>query len=140
MSNFIPNLRFGLMGLLVALSFLLQSLIPTGYMPELGSDKLFQIVICQGAEQTTILVDENMQPVHDESPDQTTPSGTHGKADLKPCVFSSFTHASLQTRDFYIAYIERLTYAKYVERHAQPTPYRISIKPYNDRAPPASYA
>lgn len=52
-----------LLGFLVVLAFFAQSLIPAGYMPDLKSGSVFEMVICHGAQQSVILVDENMQPV-----------------------------------------------------------------------------
>ena len=122
-----------LTGLIVALSFLMQSITPTGFMPKLGSGKFFEITICHGAEQSTITVDKNMQPVkvagnHDK--------GTKESDHSKPCVFASLSTKNLTLQSFLFQQSEILTYEEYVVRK-EPHIYSIdSVHTYFSQGPP----
>lgn len=119
-----------LLGFLVVLAFFAQSLIPAGYMPDLKSGSVFEMVICHGAQQSVILVDENMQPVSSGD------TGHHKTDHSKPCVFASVSAKHLAFQSFLFARIEHLIYEAYVDRDAGLVFSTIITRPYFGQGPP----
>ncbi len=125
--------RMFLTGLIVALSFLMQSITPTGFMPKLGSGKFFEITICHGAEQSTITVDENMQPVNVADKGN---KGTKESDHSKPCVFASLSTKNLTLQSFLFQQSEILTYEEFVVRNALQIHSIEPVHTYFSQGPP----
>lgn len=126
------------LGTLVALAFLVQSFVPSGYMPLLGSGKIFEIAICHGNDLTTILVDEYMQPVKDFG----SRGGDHHKTKGvdKSCPFSTVSSKNLTVQSFLYQFTEQLVYERAVVRKALVNWDSLTELPYQGRAPPYSLA
>lgn len=124
------------LGMFVLLAFLAQSIIPTGYMPKFGTGKFFEIVICHGAEQVSLLVDEHMQPVKvaDHKNNQ-----NNSADDTKPCVFASASGSSLEAQNFLHQQTEYLIYEQFVVREVRQPTQNISAKSYLAQAPPVTH-
>jgi hypothetical protein len=82
--NFVMSgLRLTRFILLVAIvAILARAVIPTGYMPETGNGKTFQMTICSMEGSKTITVDDKFHPV----------SSDHHAA-KETCPFSILTHS-----------------------------------------------
>jgi hypothetical protein len=129
MANFTSNQAQMLLGILVVLAFLAQSLIPAGYMPNFKSGHVFEITICHGADQLNVLVDENLNPV--------TPDTKQHKTDnAAPCIFASASAKHLAFQSFIFQQVEHLTYEAYVERSTGRHFVSIINRPYFGQGPP----
>ena len=110
------------LGIFVALAFLVQSFMPSGYMPLIA----------------TIFVDEHMKPVTGVNDTQKDTQKT-GIGD-KSCPFSSVSSKNLALASFLYQFTEKLTYERAVERNLAPQFSHIAPSPYDGRAPPQSLA
>lgn len=126
------------LGIFVALAFLVQSFMPSGYMPLIGSGKIFELTICHGNDIATIFVDEHMKPVTGANDTQkdTKKSGIGDKS----CPFSSVSSKNLALASFLYQFTEKLTYERAAERNLAPHFSHIAPSPYDGRAPPQSLA
>lgn len=131
----LANVRY-LFGLLLALAFLAQSMIPSGYMPKLGTGKFFEITICHGAEMATLIVDDHMQPVKDVGEKD---KGHNSTDQTKPCVFASISGKHLVFQSFLYQQTEHLTYERFVPRDTEQTAQNIETKSYLAQAPPVTH-
>lgn len=120
------------LGLLLALALFAQGLIPSGYMPVIGKGKIFEITICHGNDQATILVDDNMQPVKGQGQGDTD----HQKS--APCLFMGMSAKYLAQQDFIFQQVEHLIYAQYVVRDMGEVATILPTKFYEGQAPPVN--
>ncbi len=133
MSSKIPRFCAVAMGIVIVLAFLAQSMIPAGFMPAFGTGKFFEITICHGADQTRILVYENMQPVKDGgSGNKKIPSSDQSK----PCIFASVSSKDLAIQAFVLHQAELLTYEEAVVREGHRAPSAKVFTAYYSQGPP----
>jgi hypothetical protein len=120
-------------GLIMALAFFAQSLLPAGYMPQFNTGKFFEITICHGDDIAKVVVDEHMNPVKDGGADKL---GDH----YKSCPYASASFKGLALLTFLYHYTEQLTYERAVERKPVAFVLHSFWQPYEGRAPPQSLA
>lgn len=116
-------------GVIIALAFFVQSIIPIGYMPQLNTGKFFEITICHGDDLAKVVVDEHMNPVKDGS---TEKLGDH----YKSCPFAAVSSKNLALQTFLYHYTEQLTYEWAVEPKHFTFISHAFWRPYEGRAPP----
>lgn len=126
------------LGIIIALAFFAQSLLPVGYMPQFHTGKIFEITICHGDDIAKLIVDEHMQPVKDGNSSQggKEKSGDH----FKSCPYSAVSSKNIALLTFLYHYVEKLTYERFVERKSLPFISYFVLLPYQSRAPPKSLA
>jgi|GEM_PF-6964776 len=128
------NSRQILLGCAVMLAFLVQSMIPHGYMPNFKSHQFFEITICQGVENRTILVDENLNPVSQKTKDQSHQQNKHSSN--KSCLFAPVSFQSFVIDNFVYTYLSLITYEFFSESNPEYLYQTTSTSPYLSQGPP----
>lgn len=116
----------------ILLALLVQSFIPNGYMPSLTSGKIFQIVICQGNEQSVVTVDADMNRVapHKQG---------HDKSDMSaPCVFAALSAQQLIPQLFLYDIVRYVTHAQQIEHNLVEMVTVLPTKYYSSQGPPSN--
>lgn len=111
------------------LALMLRVIVPAGYMPDFSaaSDGMFKVVICTANGMQTVSLDEDGQPV----PDQST-----GHVD-QPCAFSGLAAVALPTAETFEP-ISLTFEAAVLARHSEPElPVSVRGPPLGSRAPPS---
>ena len=122
------------LGVIIALAFFVQSIIPAGYMPQFHAGKIFEITICHGDNITKVAVDEQMRPVKNVGGSH----DNHGKSSnhFKTCPYAAISFKCMNLATFLYHYTDKLTYERAVERTLSPFVSYIFYPPYEGRAPP----
>lgn len=118
-----------LVGIILLIAFLVQSLIPSGFMPSFQVGKTFHITICQGVDQVSIEVDGNMNPVQKSG---------HSTDTKLPCLYSSIFGKYVSVTDFVFAQTVYLSYEEFVVRDMQSHDVYQHYPAYFPQAPPHS--
>lgn len=126
------------LGLITALAFFVQSLLPTGYMPQFNAGKFFEITICHGDDITKVVVDEHMNPASAAGGSENGQGKLGGH--LKSCPYAAVSSKNLMLVAFLYRYTEKLTYERMVERILPLSVRSFFYPPYEGRAPPYSLA
>jgi hypothetical protein len=115
-------------GIILLIAFLAQSFIPSGFMPSFKIGKTFHITICQGADQVSIEVDKDMNPVQKSG---------HSTDTTSPCLYSSVSTKYVSVPDFVFAQNVRLLYEEFVVRDIKSHDIHPHHPAYFPQAPPA---
>jgi hypothetical protein len=116
-----------LVGIILLIAFLAQSIIPSGFMPSFQVGETFQITICQGADQVRIEVDGDMNPVQKSG---------HSSDVKSPCLYSSVSTKYLSVADFVFAQNVHLLYEEFVVRDIKSHDVHQYYPAYFPQAPP----
>ena len=110
----------------LALAVLVQGLLPLGYMPKFGSEQVFAVTICRGADMVTINLNKDMEPVEE---------GTH-TTDPSSCIFAQFPTPFTPSSSHPIDFITIAYQIHHTDMDSSDFPEPSSTRPYFSQAPP----